>query len=86
MTYGSFTLAKFVGETVSNDNTQQSRDIIDVGILCFESEVFNFLFSNFSFKRLVLSYLTVVSLLPRSGEGLFNNASDTRETYLATMN
>jgi hypothetical protein len=38
---------------------------IYVGILCFESEVFNFLFSNFSFKRLVLSYLTAISLLPR---------------------
>jgi len=25
-------------------------NIIYVGILCFESEVFNFLFSNFSFK------------------------------------
>ena len=58
----------------------------DVGILCFEFEVFNFLFSNFSFKRLVLSYLTLVSLIPRSGEGLFNIASETRETYLATMN
>ena len=55
---------------------------INVGILCFESEVFNFLFSNFSFKRLVLSYFTVVSLIPCS----FNNTSDTRETYLATMN
>ncbi len=40
---------------------------IYVGILCFESEVFNFLFSNFSFNRLVLSYLILFSLLPRSG-------------------
>ncbi len=61
---------------------------IYVGILCFEFEVFNFLFSNFSFKRLVLSNLTLVRLLPCSGggKGLFNNASDTKETYLATMN
>ena len=41
---------------------------VDVGILCFESEVFNFLFSNFSFKRLVLSYFTTDSLLPRLWE------------------
>ncbi len=39
---------------------------IYVGILCFESEVFNFLFSNFSF-RLVPSYFATVSLLPRLG-------------------
>ncbi len=48
-------------------NSNTYRSIIYVGILRFEFEVFNFLFSNFSFKRLVLSYLTFVSLLPRSG-------------------
>ncbi len=49
---------------------ESSHRSIYVGIVCFESEVFNFLFSNFSFKRLVLSNLTIVSLLPRSGRGI----------------
>ncbi len=45
---------------------------IYVGILCFESEVFNFLFSNFSFKRLVPSYFIVVSLYDNEITSLIN--------------
>ncbi len=46
---GGYSVLKITGENFIFVSNQDLKNIY-VGILCFESEVFNFLFSNFSFK------------------------------------